>query len=170
MFGFIKRNLLKTILFLLALIAGFVTYQFFFSPKKSQKTEFTRVKRGILEEKMTISGKIDADEHVLLKFQTSGYLNWVGVKEGDHVKKFQTLASLDQTELKKQLQKNLNDYLTSRWNFDDTTKNNDWSQKFVTDNTMQRDIDRAQFDLNNSVLDVELKDLSLKYANPLDSD
>lgn len=165
MFGFIKRNIIKIIILIVVAVLGFFSYQTFFASKKIKKTEFTKVRRGTLSEKITISGKIDAEEHVTLRFKTSGKLTWVGVKEGDTVKKYQTIASLDKRELQKQLEKELNDYMTTRWTYDETTKRGDWTDKFVTDNTMQRIIDKAQFDLNRSVLDVEIQNLAIEYAN-----
>lgn len=121
------------------------------------------VKRGNLKQVLTIPGTMDAEEKAVLKFQTSGRLAWVGVKEGNYVKKYQSIASLDQTDLKKTLQKKLNDYLTNRWTFDQTTKD-DYKDKALTD-TITRLKDKAQFSLNNAVLDVELQDITVKYAN-----
>jgi membrane fusion protein, multidrug efflux system len=165
MIGFFKRNIIKFIILIIVAVLGFVSYNVFFASKKVQKKEFTKVRKGTLSETLTISGKIEADEHVILRFQTSGRLAWVGVKEGDYVKKYQTLASLDKRELQKQLEKDLNDYMATRWDYDETTKRGDWTDKFVTDNTMQRIFDKAQFTLNKSVLDVEIQNLTMEYAN-----
>ncbi len=93
----------KTKIFLTVLILalGFGGYNYFFASKTNIKTDTARVKRGNLEEKLIISGLIDAEEKVTLRFQTSGRLSWVGVKEGDLVKKYQGIATLDQREIKK---------------------------------------------------------------------
>lgn len=131
--------------------------------KKKAVVLTASVKRGNLEQVLTIPGTIDAEEKAVLKFQTSGRLAWVGVKEGDYVKKYQSIASLDQSDLKKTLQKKLNDYMTNRWTFDQTTKD-DYKDKALTD-TITRLKDKAQFSLNNAVLDVELQDITVKYAN-----
>jgi len=85
--------------------------------KKAQTAE---VKKGNLEKYLIFAGKIDAQNFAVLHFQTSGQLAWLGVKEGDRVNKWQAVASLDKESLKKTLQKEMNDYLTSRWNFEDT--------------------------------------------------
>lgn len=114
---------------------------------------------------VSASGEIKAEEDVSLKFQTSGLLAWVGVKEGDKVKKWQAIASLDKRDLEKRLTKEMNDYLNERWDFEQTqddyktTKEN----KLVTD-AIQRILDKAQFDLNNVVLDYEIADLTVKLA------
>jgi len=149
------------------LIVLFIAAAFFLYKKiiiKSQiKAEDTYVvKRQNLKETLSLSGEIDAEEKVSLKFQTSGMLNWVGVKEGDWVKRYQTIASLDQRELEKSLKKSLNTYMKTRWDYDQT--NEDYKDQAVTD-AIQRIKDKAGFDLDNAVIDVELKDIALKYAS-----
>lgn len=128
-----------------------------------KKHETVEVKKGILTQKLTISGMVDADEHVTLRFQTSGQLNWVGVKTGDYVKKYQLLATLDQRELKKKLQKELNDYLSSRWDLDQISK--DTYKDLVITDTIKRAKDQKQFSLNNAVLDVEIQDLAIQLSH-----
>ncbi len=126
------------------------------------------VKKQIIKEILSLSGNIDADEKITLRFQSSGMLTWVGVKEGDYVKKYQGVASLDQKELQKNLQKYLNTYMKTRWDFETTKDENDIKNigGLTTDlrEAAVRTLDKAQFDLNNSVLDVELKDIALKYS------
>ncbi len=128
--------------------------------KREKKTTY-KVKKQNLKETLTLSGEIDAEEKVTLRFQTSGRLAWVGVKEGDYVKKYQGVASLDKKELKKNLRKYLNTFLKNRWDLDQTR--DDYKDTALTDE-MKRIIDKSQFDLNNSIIDVELKDLALKYS------
>lgn len=127
-----------------------------------------RVKKETLEETLSLSGEIDADEKVALKFQTSGRLAWVGVKEGDMVKKFQTIAALDQRDLKNRLQKYLNTFVSQRLTFEQT-QNDYWNEQFDLSETVRSNAERvlqdAQYDLNNAVLDVELQSLTVEYAN-----
>lgn len=157
------RKKIKLILILVTVIfIGFFIYNSL-SGGKSKKIEISQVENGTLEEKMTISGVIDAEEKATLRFQTSGRLNWVGVREGDHVKKYQGIASLDQREVKKKLQKELNDYMTSRWDFEQKHRD-DYRDRAMTD-TIKRILEKAQFDLNNTVLDVEIQNLSVEYSN-----
>lgn len=126
---------------------------------KKEKTHV--VKEGILQEELILAGNIDASEKVTLQFQTSGKLTYVGVKEGDEVTKNQVIAQLDSRELKKRLQKELNDYKTSRWEYEQ--QKDDQEGKAITD-ALQRTLDKTQFTLNNSVLDVELSSLSLEFS------
>lgn len=132
------------------------------------------VKRQNLKEELTFSGDIDATERTILRFQTSGMLSWVGVKEGDVVHKYQAVAALDQRELKKNLEKKLNAYAKERTDFDN--EQGDFSENAQPSNKLLRQdvIDaytKAQYDLNSSVLDVELSDIALKYStltSPID--
>ena len=73
--------------------------------KKSVKEVVHTVKKETIKQTLTITGKLDAKEKVMLRFQNSGLLSWVGVKEGDAVTKYQAIAGLDQQELQKTLQK-----------------------------------------------------------------
>lgn len=153
-----KRVLLVLIILLPLLIWGGSN----FLSSRNKQTASTVVKRGDIKETLTLSGKIDADEHVTLQFQVGGLLTWVGVKEGDYVQKYQGIASLDQRQLQKTLTKKLNDYMTTRWNFEQTKDDN--KDRVVTD-AIKRVLEKSQFSLDNSVLDVELQSLSVEFAN-----
>lgn len=118
-----------------------------------------------IKNEIILAGQIDADKITTVKFQTSGYLTWVGVKIGDYVKKGQALASLDKRQLRKELARELNDYKTGLHTFNDAqdlyqeTKDN-----FLVTDEIQRILDRAQYALNNTVIDYELDEIALKYA------
>ncbi len=121
-----------------------------------------------LQSRITLSGTVEAEEKATLQFQTSGRLAWVGVKEGDYVNKWQAIASLDQRELKKTLEKKLNDYLLSRWDYEQTK--DDYKGKYTgTGNTYLTDAitriaEQSQFGLNKAVLDVEIANLALELS------
>lgn len=141
---------------------------------KNKPSSFTAEKatKGDLVLSVSASGEIKAEEDVSLKFQTSGLLAWVGVKENDPVKKWQAIASLDKRELEKRLKKEMNDYLNERWDFEQTQDDYKTTKekKLITD-ALQRILDKAQYDLNNVVLDYEIADLTLKLAtiySPID--
>lgn len=126
------------------------------------------IKRQDLKEILSFAGSIDAEEHVVLQFQTGGKLTWVGVKEGDTVKKYQSIAALDSRSLQRTLQKYLNSYMTTRWQFDQTNADNTTLTLDLSSDIRakaKRLIDESQFTLNNSVLDVELQNIALEYAN-----
>ncbi len=135
---------------------------------KAKAGDSYTVKREDLTEMLTLSGEIDAKEKADVKFQTSGLLTWVGVKEGDVVKKYQALASLDKRELQNTMGQYLNNYMKERWDFEQGVDDNrDWETRGMTDaarDAIKRTLQKNQFDLNNSVLTVEAKDLALKFA------
>lgn len=128
---------------------------------RADKRDTAVATRKDIREELVLSGEIDADEHVTLSFQTSGLLSWVGVKENERVKKYQGIAALDVRLLRKNLEKELNDYLASRWDLDQVREDNEG--KIVTDK-IKRILEKAQYDLNNSVIDVELQQLSIDLA------
>jgi len=136
------------------------------APKPTFKT--TKVERKDLTQIISASGKVKADQEAVLKFQTSGYLSWVGVKKGDRVKRWQAIASLDKKELEKDLKKELLDYMNQRWDFEKdrhtyhvTTDNLD---QYTLEYDIRNLLDKAQFDLDRDIVDVELKNIALKYA------
>jgi len=133
--------------------------------KKEPEIKTTEVKLGEIVKTVSASGKVRAKTEAILKFQTSGMLAWVGVKKGDRVKKWQAIASLDKKELEKTFQKYANDYLSERWDFEQTQDDYKTTKekRLVTD-AIQRILDKAQYDLDKAVLDYEIKDLAVKYA------
>jgi membrane fusion protein, multidrug efflux system len=158
------------ILLILAVGVGWYLNQQRITQAKIAKESTYTVDRQDMKELLSLAGEISADEHVILRFQTSGRLAWVGVKEGDAVKKYQTLATLDQRDLKKNLQKKLLTYAQTRNSFDQTGSDNqrvgdqpttDWG----LGDKMKRLLENAQYGLDSSVLDVELTQLSIEYSN-----
>jgi len=119
------------------------------------------VKRGDLKEELVLSGAIKADQDVVVRFKTSGRLAWVGVKEGDRVRKHQIIARLDTGELRRNLRKKLNLFMKGRYDFDQTK--DDYKDKVISDE-VKRILDKSQLTLDNDIIDVELQNLSLKYA------
>jgi len=161
MFKQLKKRWYLVILVLA--IVGFFIYRSTTTKTTSKaKEESHTVKKRDLTETLSLSGEIDAEETATLRFQTSGRLSWVGVKVGDYVKKYQMIAALDQRETEKTLKKYLNTFLDTRWDFDQTK--DDYKDKAISV-AMQRIIDQAQFALDNSVLDVELKNLAVEFSN-----
>jgi len=169
MINVIKNKVLLFISFVfLALIAIFI-YQRIASEQSMVRGEKSyTVKKQLIKETLALSGELDAEEKITLRFQSSGLLTWVGVKEGDYVKKYQGIASQDKQELEKNLKKYLNSYMKSRWDFETKRDENDIKNIGGLSQDLReaaiRTLDKAQFDLDNAVLDVELKDIALKYA------
>lgn len=135
--------------------------------EKSSKEKTYTVARKAIRKTITISGKVDAEEKATLRFQSSGRLVWVGVKEGDTVKKYQTIAQLDVRDVQKSLDKALRDYSKQRNDFEEmwrvTYSGRSKPEDALTD-TVKRILEKNQWDLDKAVLDVELKKLSVEYA------
>lgn len=157
----LKKNLKKIVAVAAIVIVGLVFFKLRGS-KNDKKVETAKVQRGNLSEALTISGSIDADERVVLRFQTAGRLSYVGVKKGDTVKKGQLIAALDQRSVKKNLQKELNDFVKSRDTLDETRDTYDGVA--LTD-TIRRALASTQYDVNNAVIDVELQQLAIEYSS-----
>ena len=145
-----------------ALIIGFAGWNRFRPQPIEAQYELTTVKREAIRQTVNASGKIESQNQVELKFQTSGYLSWVGVKEGNQVNKWQAIASLDQRELQKTLEKTLRDYSKERNDFEEDLQVT-YRDKTLTD-TIKRLLEKNQWDLDKTVLDAELKDIALKYS------
>ncbi len=163
------------VVLILLLIVGFIFYQRQNAAVKATKDSVYTVKRQTLEEDLSLSGKIDAEEKATLHFQSSGRLVWAGVKEGDYVKKNQGIASLDVRDIQLRLKKYLNTYEKTRRDFDQSQSDTRTDQiggltKDLREKAI-RSFEKAQFDLNNSVLDVEIQNLASEYAylySPID--
>ncbi len=127
-----------------------------------------RVSQNTLKSTVSASGKIDSNQSTNLHFQTGGQLAWINAKQGDYVKKGQTIASLNTQVLQKQLKEDLNTYFKTRLTFEDTK---DSQQNQIITDTLKRIAQRSQADLENSVTDVEIRDLAVRFStisSPID--
>lgn len=162
--GFLKNKWFYAIIILL-IIGGYYFQQKNISSQAQEET-YT-VTQDTLQDMLSLSGFIDAAEKADLHFQSGGRLSWVGVKEGDIVEKYDGIASLDQRQLQKTIEKYLNTYSKERRDFE---QSHDDNEAGVTDMSREikeraeRTLENAQFDLNNSVLDVEIQTIVKEYA------
>ncbi|MDD3002906.1 MAG: hypothetical protein PHS06_03495, partial [Candidatus Shapirobacteria bacterium] len=154
-----KKNKKKIIIILIILIILIIIGSFiFFNVKKSKNNSkgiTTTVQSKNLQEKIYLSGSLNASSKAKVGFISDSKITWIGVKEGDEVKKFQGLAKQDTIEVEKSLKLSLNSYLSTRWDFDKTTQDNKYLDQ--ADKTMARDmkllVDKAQLSLDDSVID-----------------
>lgn len=65
-----------------------------------QDLDSITIEKGMVRHELILTGRIKAVEHAQLNFQSSGELSWIGVEEGDIVRKGQYLLRLDATTLK----------------------------------------------------------------------
>ena len=153
----------------LFLIVGFVYYQRYTTQIKAKKEKSTyTVKRHTLRDDLSLSGEIDAEEKTTLRFQSSGRLSWIGVKEGNYVQKYQGVASLDQREVQQNLKKYLNTYVNERLDYDEELQDTQIKYTGGLSEDARREalrvLEKAQYDLNNTVIDVELKNFAIEYS------
>lgn len=165
----IKNIIIITIVLI---ISSFSIYKINANSKTSDITKFdikketvVSPKKETIKEEITLTGSVDASAKADLQFQTSGQLAWVGVKVGDKVRKYQAIASLNKDILKKQLQADFNTYRSALATFDDTQdKYKTEKDNLTLTDDMKRILVRSQNTLDNSVINYELQDLTLKYA------
>lgn len=164
----------KTIFYLVGaiLLVLVVGYYYTSRGKSNLPPNSALVERRTIRETLELSGEVTAENYANLHFPAGGLVTYAPFKEGDQVKKWSTVASLDQRTLKKSLEKYLNLYAIQRNNFDQTIDNNDNS---IPQGDLARELDRIlannQYQLDNSVVDVELQDLALTLSHlssPLD--
>lgn len=165
----------KRIIIVLIVVLVIVTAIYIFVGNQSQsstlgtnttkESQFKVTKKSLIES-LTLSGSIDAEEKATLFFPIGGKLVWVGVKEGDYVKKYQGIASLDQRDMEKKLKSSLNSFMISRWDFDQTKQDNKNAQYTDGDlgEKLRRLIDKSQFSLDNAVIAVEIQALAKEIA------
>ncbi len=157
---YIKISKRKVIigLIVVALIVGFFAFR---GNKSSVNIETSRVQEGNLNDTISASARVEGQNVANLSFLTSGKLDWVGVHEGDTVKKGQVVASLDKSELELQLRKLLNNFEREFTDFDDS--NYKVRDDVLTDE-VRRIKKRAEIDLNQTVLDVEIQNSTMKLS------
>jgi len=104
----------KKIIIILAIIAIFFIGKYFLVDSKKTTSDFTIVKRADIKEELTLSGKIDAEDHVILNFKTPGKVNWVGVKKDQWVNKGQAIASLQKDLFEAALRQAWQDFIAAK--------------------------------------------------------
>lgn len=85
-------------IFLVALIV-LVVIGYLIWPKNPKQILTENVSIKDVVKTVSVTGKIASDNNVNLSFQTSGTLDYLGVKLGNYVEKYQTIASLNKDDL-----------------------------------------------------------------------
>lgn len=168
-----KRKAIIGIVIIVILVGvGFWKYQ---SDKKQKAAEEEAKQQEpvVVDETLSASGTIQTSKEVTLTFPTSGLMTWLGVSEGDMVRKWQAIASLDTYALERQLKDSLIAYAKERNDFDESktvTYRGMRPQDALTD-TVKRILENNQYDLDDAVNDVELKNKAVQLAtlvSPID--
>lgn len=158
-----RKYLTKRRLIILVIVIVLFSLFLFFQKRNSlSNIETTLISEGNLRQTITASARVEAEKKAILSFPTSGKVFWIGVTEGQMVKSGQRVATLDKSELELQLKKLLNNFEREFTKFDD-------SNDAVTDEVLNEEIrrikKRAQIDLNQTVLDVEIHNSAIKLSN-----
>lgn len=118
-----------------------------------------------MQDVVELSGKLVSGSSATLRFPAGGLVTYLGAKEGDQVKKWSTLASIDTRQLQKVLEQKLNLYAIARGTFEQTQDDYEVERETgAVDQALRRILERNQFVLDNAVKDVEYQDLSLKLS------
>lgn len=131
---FVKKRW-KLSLVLLVVIVGGIWY---FSSKNDNDLKTTTVQKGSISEELILSGTVNATNYAQLAFETSGKIVYVGVKEGDEVKKGKLLSKLDTTLLNSEYQKAMSDRRYTQANVEnvhDQVKDNDDDESYAEKDT-----------------------------------
>lgn len=103
----------KFIFIVIAIVIILIGGKFFLDSRKASQDSIV-VKKGDIKEELTLSGKINARDKATLQFKIAGKVNWVGIKEGDWVKKGQLIATLDKETLEATLRQAWQDFTAAK--------------------------------------------------------
>lgn len=158
LFSQLKRRW-KLIAILILIIGGGGFFWYRRSQAAQPTLTFTQPTYRDLTKTLEVSGLLDAQEKATLRFALGGKLVYLGVKEGDTIKKNQVIAGIDQQELKKRLSQDLNSYTQERLTWEQTLDDLE-DQAPTTANGRDKQI--AQLQLDNTVASVEVRDIAIK--------
>lgn len=160
------------IVFLLASV-GAGTYFYYQKDNKntSQSFKTATAKQGTLKISLSLDGKTVIDRRDL-NFTVSGQVANIAVVEGQVVKRGQYLMGLDSSDVQKNLEKDLKDFLLTRNSFEQTSQVTYREGTYTDSNdTIKRLLQNNQYNLDKAVLDVEIRSLAIKESklySPID--
>ncbi len=156
-FRYIKIHKIISAVILITIIALI----WFIKPTPQPKTLTEKVQKGKLTQTISITGNVEAQNIASLTFKAGGTLVYLGAKEGDSVSAYQTIAVLDQRTVQKNLEQALINYSEQRNTFDQTRDSNqNRTPDQALSDAMKRILQNNQYDLNKSIVSVELQDLA----------
>ncbi len=154
---FLKRRWLLIVVLVL-ILAGIGFFLYRRSEAAKPNYTFTRPEYRDLTKTLQVAGIIDAKQQASLRFAAGGKVTYLKAKEGDTVKKGQVIAQIDQAELQKRLQQDLNAYLRERWDFESSQDATDYHVETLA---TRRGLDQEQWNLEDTVLNVEIRDIAI---------
>lgn len=155
----------KKIIWAAIIVASALSLWYFFGRGSKVSYDVYTVTRQNISNTLELSGKVTAGSSANLRFLAGGLVTYIGPKEGDTVKKWQTLASVDTRQLQKVLDEKLNLYAIQRGTFDQTIVDNSHSiPGGELGDTLKRLLAKNQYQLDNTVKDVEYQALSVQLS------
>lgn len=151
-----KWKLVLGIVIILALILGFSIRS---KANNEIKLSFTNPNVETITKTLEASGHVNAKEKARLRFAAGGKVVYLGAQEGEAVTKWQTIATIDRAALEKTLEKSLNLYMKERWDWEDVVDDGK-GRTLLHDE--QKAVDKDQWDLDNTVIDVEIQDIAIQ--------
>lgn len=157
------KNLWKTRrwLIIVAVILVAVGWRVMAGSNNQQTTTFVSPEQTTLIKTLEVSGTIDAKEKAAMRFLSGGKVVYLGAKEGDAVKKWQTIAQIDARSAANQQQQNLNLYSQQRLTWDQAE---DDFEDGPDSNATRRQQAREQLQLDNTVLGVEAAQIAVSNS------
>lgn len=160
--NFALRHKKLTVLFLIILAS--ILY-FIFIPRSTANILTQKVVRQDVVTSVSVTGNVYAGKQVNLTFQIPGKLSFLGVKQGDSVKAYQTIATLDESTAQKNLEQALIAYDLQRRTFDVTqTDNQNRTPEQALSESMKTILLDNQYNLQTAVNSVELADLAKQLS------
>lgn len=169
----------------LSLILGF-RWRFKSTADASDKG-LTGAKIKTVDSTFVAEGSVRSQNEANLHFLTSGKLAYIPVKEGDPVKKYQTIASLDTYTVQKQLEVAMNNYRAAKSSYDQTkdSSENDVLKKQITtpynlytlsgmdkeernaaiDEAIHRLVAQSESSLSNAQVQIELAKYAFSFSS-----
>lgn len=125
---------------------------------------------GTVTASVYASGKTKSDRVAELSFVQTGRITSIAAKKNHDVRKGDLLASIDTSDIVANRNKELADYMKTRWDHDQvkdeyrTPGQGYWGLTPEARNRLDRDLEKAQFDLSKSVTNVEIADRAIRNA------
>jgi RND family efflux transporter MFP subunit len=120
-------------------VGVFGVWKWKFEPKKPMTPKTVMVKRGDVVERIVTAGKMEAGRKASLNFPVGGRLVYVGVHEGDEVKRGQWLYRIDPGDMEADVTRAWYRYLAADANaheVEDDMKNKESTINFAEKNTL----------------------------------
>lgn len=147
------------ILIVVVILAGLGYWQWTKIQAAEKALSFETPQRETIERTISSSGIVRADRVARLRFLAGGKVTYVGAKEGDWVKKGQSIAVIDRAALQKQLQQNLNSYERERYDWEGFKED---IKDTASTNDLERSVKSNQLNLTDTVLSVEIQDIAIR--------